>query len=173
MSCITTKLKSNSNTDEYYTPKYVVEHLVEYIKPGSTIWCPFDTVDSEFVKVFDNVGFNVIWTHIDNGEDFFKINIPSCDYIISNPPFSIKDKVLERLYSFNKPFAMLLPVASIQSKFRVNLFMKYDLELLIFDKRISYFTSENKEPQKGCAFGSGFFCYKFLPEKLIFKKLEE
>ena len=34
------------------------------------------------------------------------------DIIVSNPPFSLKDKVLERLYSFNKPFAILLPLNS-------------------------------------------------------------
>ena len=51
-----------------------------------TIWCPFDTEDSLFVKLFRQRGYTVIATHIANGQDFFVIDPPKCDYIISNPP---------------------------------------------------------------------------------------
>ena len=33
---------AKSNNDEYYTPLYAIEPICEYIKPNSTIWCPFD-----------------------------------------------------------------------------------------------------------------------------------
>ena len=39
----------------------------------------------------------MLYTHYDYDEDFFEINIPNCDYIISNPPYSIKDKVLKKI----------------------------------------------------------------------------
>lgn len=43
---------ANSGNDEFYTPSYAVEPIVKYIPEGSTVWCPFDTVDSLFVKRF-------------------------------------------------------------------------------------------------------------------------
>lgn len=61
-----------------------------------TIWCPFDTEDSLFVKLFRQRGYTVIATHIANGQDFFAIDPPKCDYIISNPPYSLKGEVFER-----------------------------------------------------------------------------
>lgn len=42
---------AGSKNDEFYTPYYAIEPLLKYIKPNSTIWCPFDTNDSQFVKV--------------------------------------------------------------------------------------------------------------------------
>ena len=68
------KSKSDKESDEYFTPKEAVLPLLEYIdrgnKPNYTIWCPFDTEDSEYVKVFKKEGYNVIATHIDNGQNF-------------------------------------------------------------------------------------------------------
>ena len=29
--------------DEYYTPEILVKPILQFIKPHSIIWCPFDT----------------------------------------------------------------------------------------------------------------------------------
>ena len=91
--------------DEYYTPPILVEIILPYVKKGSTVWCPFDTVDSEFVIQLKRVGHNVINTHIIDGFDFFELMPPTCDYIISNPPFSCKIEVFKRLFKMGIPFA--------------------------------------------------------------------
>ena len=62
---------AGSKNDEFYTPEYAITPILKYIKPNSTIWCPFDTEESLFVKVFRENGHNVICSHIGNGEDFF------------------------------------------------------------------------------------------------------
>lgn len=31
----------SNNSDEYYTPAYAVYPILKYLKPNSTIWCPF------------------------------------------------------------------------------------------------------------------------------------
>ena len=80
--------------DEYYTPPILVEIILPYVKKGSTVWCPFDTADSEFVIQLKREGHNVINTHIIDGFDFFELMPPKCDYIISNPPFSCKIDVI-------------------------------------------------------------------------------
>src|SRR5690606_1610001 len=101
---------AGSGNDEFYTPKYAITPILKYLRPKSTIWCPFDDERSIFVKTLIENGHNVIYTHIANGEDFFEIDVPECDYIISNPPYSRKGDVLQRLFEIGKPFAMLVGV---------------------------------------------------------------
>ena len=79
---------ASSGNNEYYTPPYAIKPILKYIKPNSVIWCPFDTEESYYVKMLREAGHTVIATHIDSGGDFFTIEPPKCDYIISNPPFS-------------------------------------------------------------------------------------
>lgn len=79
---------ANSGNDEFYTPACAIEPIVKYIKPDWKIWCPFDTEESLFVKKFKGLGHDVIYTHIKKGQDSFKMEVPECDCIISNPPFS-------------------------------------------------------------------------------------
>lgn len=67
--------KFNKN-DEYNTPPQAVYPILPYLKPHSTIWCPFDKEDSNYVKVLQESGFRVIHTHIADGQDFFKIAPP-------------------------------------------------------------------------------------------------
>ena len=95
---------AGSKNDEFYTPIYAIKPIEKYLKKGSIIWCPFDTDDSLFVKYFKHQGYTVINTHILNGEDFFDIEVPQCDYIISNPPYSVKGEVLQRLFELKKTF---------------------------------------------------------------------
>ena len=154
-----------NNNDEYYTPLYAVTILDKYIKPNSTIWCPFDTDDSEFVKHFKEIGHKVINTHIFNGEDFFSIDVPECDYIISNPPFSKKLEVFKRLYEIGKPFAMVcgLPILNYQEI--GHFFLNKELQLLIVDKKVSF-------DGNTASFNSSYFCYKMLPKDIIFTHLD-
>ena len=105
-----------------------------------TIWCPFDTEDSLFVKLFRQRGYTVIATHIANGQDFFAIDPPKCDYIISNPPYSLKGEVFERLFQLNIPFAMLVGVVGLfESQKRFKMFREHDFEIMYLNRRVSYF----------------------------------
>jgi hypothetical protein len=168
--------KTDKASDEVYTPTYAVEPIVKYLKefnPNATVWCPFDMEHSEYVKVFKQHGFNVIHSHIDEGQNFFYYE-PEEDYdvIISNPPFSQKDNVLKRLYELDKPYAMLLPIPSLQGQARFP-WMKDGLQFLGFDKRINYYTNQDlTQVQKGVSFGSCYLCKKFLPRDLILEELE-
>lgn len=59
--------KTNKASDEVYTPAYAVKPIVRYLPLNSTIWCPFDKEDSQFVVILRSRGFNVVATHIDSG----------------------------------------------------------------------------------------------------------
>lgn len=128
--------------DEYYTPKYVVEIIANKIDKDTvkTIWCPFDKEWSEYVIVLKEMGFNVINTHIDNGEDFLMFEPKfEFDAIVSNPPFSIKNEVFEKTISYKKPWSLLMSATSIQSSSFVKILSKEEnFNFIMFDKRISY-----------------------------------
>lgn len=125
-------LLAGSGNDEFYTPPYAIYPILKYIKPNSSIWCPFDSEQSFFVKIFRRKGHKVCYSHISNGEDFFLMNVPECDYIISNPPYSLKTEVFKRLFQIGKPFAMLVGVVGIfESKRDLICFVQTNLRLCI------------------------------------------
>ena len=164
-------VKTDKESDEYYTPKEAVIPIIKYLKREMVVWCPFDTEDSEYVKCIQANGNRVIFSHIDNGENFFSFEPKEkYDVIISNPPFSLKDDILKRLNELNKPFAILLPLPTLQGQKRFE-YLK-NCEVLIFDKRINFYNDkEHKIMVKGVAFASIYICKNFLPKKLIFEKL--
>lgn len=155
--------------DELYTPRYAVEPIEEYIAPQSTIWCPFDTEESMYVQCLREK-HNVIYTHLALGQDFFTEDVPKCDYIISNPPFSKKFEVLERLLDIGKPFAIIFPLPSIQTAKNFDLIEQ--CQLLVFDRRIKFHHRMDLSDNPGSpAFASIYLCKDFLPNNLVFKRL--
>lgn len=163
----------SKNGDERYTPSYAVRPLLEFISNDKIIWCPFDNERSAFVNVFKKAGHNVIYSHIDYGQDFFLYEPKKWDIMISNPPFSKKDAVLRRAYKLEKPFALLLPVNCIQGEGRYKIF-KNDIQMLCFDKRIGFINQNNMgKPMERVAFGSAYFCRNLLPTKLELRSLSK
>ena len=159
--------------DEYYTPECAVIPLVKFLKPHSTIWCPFDTESSMFVRTFVRNDFTVLHSHVNDlcgGGDFFTHEVPDCDYIISNPPYSRKDDIVKHLYEIGKPFAMLLNAQGIcDSKSRFKLFRKFGTEILWLYPRVKYTTIDR--PIFSPPFQSAYLCYKILPDKMQFEYL--
>lgn len=155
--------------DELYTPINAVVPLLKYVKKDMKIALPFDTENSFYYKVFKENGYSVECLHLDNGEDFFLNMFYGYDIIISNPPFSIKDQILERLYLIDKPFIMLLPLTALSGMKRVNMYKKYGLDLIIFDKRINFVI--RGEQSKGNWFASAYFTYKVLDKQIIYEEL--
>ena len=166
------KAKTDKQSDEVYTPKIAVTAILPHIKPNSVIWCPFDIKgQSKYIEVFEKEGFKVISSHIDEGKNFFTYEPKEAyDVIISNPPFSIKDMILKRLTELNKPYAMLLPLPSLQGQKRFEYLQ--GCQALIFDKQINYYRDKDmKQIQSGVSFASIYICKNFLSKDLIFQKL--
>lgn len=164
-------LKSDKEDSELYTPAFAVDPIIKYLPKDKVIWCPFSEEWSMFYQRLKEDGFNVVRSSLSEGKDFFTYEPDKWDLIIDNPPFSIKDKVLERLYLFNKPFAVLLPLNSLQGKTRYKYFSQ-GIQLLSFDARVSYHDREHMDkPVKGSPFATAYFCRDVLPKDLIVEKL--
>jgi len=156
--------------DEIYTPFYAVEPILKYLDKSLIYWLPFDEKWSAFVQLMEENDFTIIFSSIREGYDFFKFEPKHYDVIISNPPFSKKDLVLKRLQELGKPFAILLPLNSLQGQARFP-HLK-GIEILSFDKRIGYHHNFNfNETKESNFFASAYFCKNILPEKLIIEEL--
>ena len=166
---------ANSGNDEFYTPKYAVTPIMEYIKANSTVWCPFDTQGSIFVKELIKAGHRVINTHIDLGQDFFETEPDNYDYIISNPPYSIKKEVFKRLFELKKPFAMLVGVVGLfESQARFEMFRDNEFEIMYMNRRISYFKDySDQKPALNPPFSSVYLCSGMLPKQIVFKEIDK
>ena len=161
-----------NKNDEYFTPAYAVHPIMKRLKPGATVWCPFDTADSAFVQVLTRHGFRVTYGHIQTGQDFFLTDVPECAYIISNPPYSLKNQVLARLYAIGKPFAMLINFQGIfDSRERFRLFKENRVEMLWLSPRVAYMT-EGRQPRQGVPFQSGYLCSGICENQLEFEYLD-
>lgn len=171
---------AGSGNDEFYTPDYAVAPIMKYIPKGAKIWCPFDTEDSLFVKNFNRGGYDVKATHIKDGDDFFQHQkqgemVQWCDYIISNPPYSMKTEVIERLFNLDKPFAMLVGVVGLfESQRRFEMFRDHEFEIMYMNRRVAYFKSyEEQKPSLNPPFSSVYVCHGVLPQKIVFEEIQK
>ena len=160
---------SGGNNDECYTPDYGVQPILKYIPKDAIVWCPFDTKDSEFVKQISQQN-EVIYSHLDTGQDFFTYEPDVWSCLVSNPPFTNKRKFFERALSFNKPFALIMTNTWLNDSTPKILFKDKDLQLLMFDKRMEFNQSDGKVNNK-ITFSSSYYCWNFLPKQIIMKEL--
>lgn len=167
---------AGSGNDEFFTPTYAIDPIIKYIPQEATVWCPFDTKDSHFVKQLGINGNEVLASHISDGLDFFRYEpeIPY-DYIISNPPYSLKFEVFERLFLLKKKFAMLVGVVGLfESQKRFNLFKDNKFEIMYLNKRISYFKSyDDQKPSLNPPFSSVYITHGILPERIMFEGVDK
>lgn len=143
--------EKKKDKDHIATPRWVVEEIYKIIdiEKYKSIWFPFNHYDSEFKLKADELKLKYKATHKfdDLGNDFFITDPPEeCDLMISNPPFSIQNEIIER--SFNlidrgliKSFCLLLPLATLETPARANMYEKYadKLSVIIFKKTYKIF----------------------------------
>lgn len=166
---------ANSGNDEFYTPLYAIEPLLKYVPTYCSVWAPFDTDASLIVQAFRGRGNQVTATHLTTGQDFFTTQVPDCNLIVSNPPYSKKGEVFERLFQIGKPFAMLVGVVGLfESGKRFDLFASHDFEIMWMSKRIAYFKSyDEQKPSLNPPFSSVWVTSGVLPRSNIFERVNK
>lgn len=174
------KLATCPESDECLSPRYVVEPIVPFImaKGFKDILCPFDKENSMYVRVLQNIGFvNINWGHKDD-IDFFSYDDnyirDNIDCIVSNPPFSLKDKILKRLFQLGKPFAMLMPITALGGKKRQEMFKKYGIEVLFLGERTGFYTKNDlTQIKEKNHFECCYICHNLLPEKIMYATMNK
>jgi hypothetical protein len=138
-SGITKHLKN----DEWMTNKQTVSLMYSLLepKPASTILCPFDTENSNFVKHGLNNNYSMVYgirDYLDNDYEH--------DYLITNPPFSLKDKIIEKIFKSGKPSALVLPIDALGGKRRHELYKQYNYPTIYLPtRRINYVSPDGQQ----------------------------
>jgi len=157
--------------DDLYTPRSAVIPILEILPKDKIVWECCDDGGSDISTVLRENGYTVISTDIKTGFDFLK-DTPDFEFdmIVTNPPYSLKTKFLEKCYSYDKPFALLLPLTTLEGIARGNLFRKYGINVLVLDSRVGYI-KEKHSPW----FNSSWFFWKFFKyeDNLMFYSMEE
>lgn len=153
------------HSDQFQTPPEAVDILVPFLGKGWTIWeCAWGK--GKLAERLTELGFNVLSGNVD---DFLTTN-RECDCIITNPPYSIKDKFIARCYELVKAFALLMPLTALEGKFRQSLYRQYGIKLLIPNKRFNFETPSGQG--SGSWFATAWFTWGIpLPEQLTFVNL--
>ena len=113
-------------SDFYPTPAEVTTALLEFLKlpAGTIIWEPA-CGENHMVDVMRCAGYEVVATDIQSGTDFLTTDCADCDWIITNPPFSLAEQFIYRCIQHKKPFALLLKSQYWHAKKRLTLFRRY------------------------------------------------
>lgn len=140
-------LTGNLLSDEWYTPQFLVEKCIDIAKinefSNKQVLCPFDTENSLFVNTIKKYNNN----HLKYGMRDFLQNNYKFDVLITNPPFSLKEKVFEKclqeLDNTNE-FILILPETFIFSVAFYNLLMKYKFNYNLYvPKQRVYYIDQN------------------------------
>ena len=149
----------NDRCNDYRTPKEAWELIFTHIDTtDKKVWCPFyyDGIAKKYLQEL-----SVECIHNDN--DFFEEE-PEFDYIIDNPPYSIKQKIFERCIDLGKPFALLVPIDTLERKYMNKLFKSKDLSLIIPKQRYDFTNGDKKFTPP---FKTIWICYGFPFDKQI------
>ena len=120
--------------------------------------------------MFYQNGYKVEFSHIDNGQDFFTYEPKKWDIIVSNPPYSKRNEVLQRAFSFNKPFALLMNTNGLfDSALRYELFRSNQFSLFYLKGRVNYQKEYGEKVKSSPPFQSAYICHALFKNDIVFE----
>ena len=153
------QLGRNAESDECYTPSDQILPLLKYLDKSKTYYEATSGISSQVIDGFKNNNYNIIGSQ---GKDFLECTVEDIfDGVITNPPYSKKDKFIEHCYNLGKPFALFLPVASFQGGKRGQMFMDYGMSALVYNNRVDF--TGGGAPH----FGNAWFMWGLMPANTI------
>lgn len=176
------------HSDHFQTPDYALRPLIPYLKPGAYIWeCAEGT--GNLGEGLESQGFGVRGSDLyprrnQRPIDFLDTNdypdwllirlgiieekpaLKKFDYIITNPPYSLKNEFLKQCYDIGLPFALLQPITFFGTFKRQRMFADYDLDVLFLGGRINFETPSGQG--SGAWFETMWVTRGILPERMVF-----
>ena len=159
--------------DECYTTHNEAIKMVNYILENGIvthnqiIWLPFDNEFSNIYKALISRDYNVVMTNLENGQDFYIYEPERWDIIITNPPFSGRTKLMNRLMFFDKPFIILQGVQLFNNQSFTSILCGYsdDFKFIMPQSRMGFLRYDEESniitnESKGTSFYSFWLCYK-------------
>ena len=161
-------IMTKNGADNFQTPPIALKPLLPFIPKDWIIWesaCGKNYLLQEMIMR----GYKVEASDVLTGGDYFLSEPNKWDCTITNPPFSKKNEWIERTYQLNKPFALLLPLAALETQ-RRQIQWKNGLQIIVLNKRLHFETPNNAESH--CWFASAWFTNGLnLPKDIVFGEL--
>ena len=154
--------------DEWMTPTSVAQICYDLLKAkaGQTVINPFDKVLSNFVKVALDNNLN----SLNSMTDYLESDHYEYDLLATNPPYSIKDKVIAKVFEYGKPAALVLPADSLSGIRRHQLFDYYGYpSIYVPRKRIAYSNGYGEPIKNGVSFTSIIMLLNVEPSKIYWE----
>ena len=155
-------------SDEYYTPEQTWENVLPYLPNEPIVVCEPFFGQGHTYNFLQKQGYFVLG---EKDLEFFSDDattmLENCDCVITNPPFSIKYDVINRLVELDVPFMMVYPMGCINT---VNFRKAFNndtsnVSMIVPQGRIKFLKNGELVNMN---FDSVYLCYKMLPEKLVF-----
>jgi len=147
--------------DDYETSKEILSDLLPFIEDYKIVYDPF-YCNGRVIEEWKQLNKECI----NEKKDAFNRQHPeNFDILISNIPFSCKEKCLELAFKLDKPFILLMPIDALGSKWIRKYFDK--LDYIIPPGRYNFLKKGLKT--KGSWFDTMWVCYKINLNKKIIK----
>lgn len=156
--------------DDFQTPPEALGPLLPYLSPQWTIWEPACGLGYlvDGLEVANHI-VTASDLHATPSRNFLSWEPGQWDCIVTNPPYSLKQQFLARAYSFGKPFALLLPLTTLETSKRQRLFRQHGIQLILFDRRINFRTPSGLDGKGSSSwFATAWFTWGLLPNDLTF-----
>lgn len=167
------KTMKSGSPDDFQTEPAALDYLLPYLAKVERasqwqgqmfIWEPA-CGKGNLVKRLRAEGYQVFASDIKRQkelysvQDFLKNEMQhTYDCIVTNPPFSIKEKFMGRCYQLGKPWALLMPITTFDSQERRKQMDTHGIEIILPDRRIKFETPNHAARiAEGKAPGSAWF----------------
>jgi len=161
--------KGRNRPDDFQTPEWPVEALIKAVNlsKNDIVWEPA-CGKGNIVSTLTNNGYVAFGTDITDGADFFTYQPDQkFDVIITNPPYSLKDRFLDRCYQLHRPFALLLPLTALEGIKRQKMYRDNGIQIIFLPRRVNFETPSGQG--KGSWFATAWFTWGFdLPSDIVF-----
>lgn len=155
-------------SDEFYTPTQSWEKVSKYLPDEPVVvYEPFFGKGHTY-NFLKNEGYLVLGQ---DGIDFYSDDatnmLKQCDCVITNPPFSIKYDVIQRLVQYDVPFMIIFPMGCITTNKFCQAFNNdtSNVSVIIPKGRLKFIKNEKIVSPN---FDSCYVSYKMVKEKLVF-----
>lgn len=136
--------------DFFETPTSSIIPVLKYIpKDIKIVWEPTNGKDglSKHLTQYEVVKTDKYPKTDDSREFDFLVDTPDFEYdfIMFNPPFSLKTQFLKRAIELGKPFLFICPVTIIETAKRSQMFHDKQLSIINLSNRTNYISSKGKK----------------------------
>lgn len=163
---------------DYQTPPIALVPLLRWVPKDWVIWeCAAGK--GYLVDTLRSLGYKVFASDVITGQNFLDWEMKKpYDIILTNPPFVLKNEFIERCYELKKPWALLMPLTSLETARRQKMYREHGLQLICFPNRLDFEPPADMKikmegSNRGAWFSVAWFTHGLkLPKDIIFELME-